>query len=193
LAKIWAFIIIISIFYGLATNRSGDLTSALLSIPEDALKVSFTMVSAACFWSGFLYIMKDAGIIDMISLALQPILKFIFPKLNDKEAMNYISMNVAANLLGLGSAATPSGLMAMKRLQEVSPNNKDVASNDMVTFLVLNTAGLTIIPTTVMAIRKSLGSVNPADFIFVGLLASAASTFIGLIVERLLRQVFKHG
>ena len=137
--------------------------------------------------------MKDAGIIDMIALALQPILKFIFPKLNDKEAMNYISMNVAANLLGLGSAATPSGLMAMKRLQEVSPNNKDVASNDMVTFLVLNTAGLTIIPTTVMAIRKSLGSVNPADFIFVGLLASAASTFIGLIVERLLRQVFKHG
>ncbi len=189
MAKIWTFIIIISMLYGLVTFRSEELTKALLSIPLEALQVSFTMVSAACFWSGFLYIMKDSGLIDLIAFSLQPVLKLIFPKLKDKEALNYISINVAANLLGLGSAATPSGLMAMRRLLEISPRKKDVASDDMVTFLVLNTSGLTLIPTTVMAIRQSLGSQNPADFLLLGLIATSISTFLGLVFERLLRQV----
>jgi spore maturation protein A len=100
-------------------------------------------------------------------------------------------MNFSANLFGLGFAATPSGLLGMKRLSEISEIDKSVASDDMVTFLVLNTAGVTLVPTTVLALRDSLGSVNPADFMLIGLIGTLLSCVGGVVIERLLRRPYQ--
>jgi spore maturation protein A len=190
MGKIWSWIIILAIIYGIVTGRGSNLANALLDIPLSSFKLSITIVTAACFWSGFLYILLDVGIIDLMAKWLSPFLRIIFPKLKDKEALRYISANIAANMLGLGSASTPSGLKAMKRLQEISPLPKDVASDDMITFLVLNTAGITLIPTTVIAIRQALHANNPTDFIVVGLLATIIATIKGIIFERIIRRPY---
>jgi spore maturation protein A len=190
MGKIWSWIIVLAITYGIVTGRGQDLANAILKVPLNSFKLALTIVTAACFWSGFMKIMIDIGLVDIISKWLKPLLKIIFPNLNDKEALGYISTNIAANLLGLGSAATPSGIKAMKRLQEISKLPKDVASDDMITFLVLNTAGVTLIPTTVIAIRQSLNAKNPTDFVLVGLLATLLATILGVIFERIIRRPY---
>ena len=136
-------------------------------------------------------VMEEAGVITKLSKLLSPLMKVIFPKLKDEKALNYISTNISANLFGLGFAATPSGLLGMKRLSEISDVDKDTASDDMVTFLVLNTAGVTLVPTTVLALRDSLGSSNPADFMFIGLIGTLLSCVGGIVIERLLRRPVK--
>ena len=112
------------------------------------------------------------------------------PNLKDKEAKKYISSNIAANIFGLGFAATPSGLKAMKRLKEIS-KEEHTASDEMVTFLVLNTAGVTLLPTTVMAIRQSYGSINPVDFLPLAIIGTICSCIGGLILDYLFRKFSK--
>ena len=134
-------------------------------------------------------IMYDVGLIDILATALNPLLSFIMPSLKDEKAKKYISTNIAANMFGLGFAATPAGLNAIKRLQEISPEkDKTVASDDMVTFLILNTAGVTLIPTTVIAIRQSYGSINPTDFMIYGIIGTICSCVAGLLIDRIFRK-----
>ena len=133
-------------------------------------------------------IMYDSGLIDYLSLALSPLLNLIMPSLKDEKAKKYISTNIAANMFGLGFAATPAGLNGIKRLQEISPEkDKSVASDDMVTFLILNTAGVTLIPTTVIAIRQAYGATNPTDFMIFGIIGTICSCIAGLIADRIFR------
>ena len=133
--------------------------------------------------------MYDVGLIDLISKALNPLLSLIMPTLNDEKAKKYISTNIAANMFGLGFAATPAGLNGIKRLQEISPEaDKTVASDDMVTFLILNTAGVTLIPTTVIAIRQSYGAANPTDFMIYGIIGTVCSCVAGLVLDRIFRK-----
>ena len=110
--------------------------------------------------------------------------------LKDKEAIEYLSMNIAANMFGLGYAATPSGLKGIKRLKEISTFPEGVASDEMITFLVLNTAGVTLIPTTVISIRKSYGSKTPTDFVFFAILSTLSSCVFGLLADKLLRKPY---
>lgn len=189
--KIWAGIIAIAVSYGLISGRGVSMAEALLKIPEEAFYLALTVIGSAIMWSGFVKIMENAGIIEVISKGLKPIMKLIFPKLKDEIALKYISMNIAANLFGLGFAATPSGLKGIKRLKEISDVPEGVASNDMITFLVLNTAGVTLIPTTVLAIRQSLGSINPADFMFIGLIGTVISCLCGVIADRVFRKPYR--
>lgn len=189
--KIWGGIIGISVFYGLISGRGIAMANALLNIPKDAFELSLTVIGSALLWSGFVKIMESAGIIKVISKWLRPLLRFIMPNLKDEIAIQYISTNIAANLFGLGFAATPSGLKGIKRLKEISPEPEGVASDDMITFLVLNTAGVTLIPTTVLAIRQSLGSANPADFMLIGLIGTILSCVFGLVADRVFRRPYK--
>ena len=153
--RIFVGIVIISLLYGLFSGRYEEMANAILSLPEEVLSLVCTLVFSATFWSGIMMIMFDSGLIDQIAIALNPLLKLIMPNLKDQEAKNYIAMNISANIFELGFAATPAGLKAMKRLKEISTEkDSNVASDEMVTFLVLNTAGVTILPTTVMAIRQ---------------------------------------
>lgn len=183
--KIWVVLIIVCIFYGLVTGRFDAMSSSILALPQDGLELVCTLVFSACFWSGIMTIMYDSGVIDKLAKLLNPFLRKIMPNLNDDEAYKYVAMNIAANIFGLGFAATPAGLKAIKRMKELSnEEDKSTATNEMVTFLVLNTAGVTILPTTVMAIRQQYGSVNPADFLFLSFIGTLFSCIFGLLLDR---------
>ncbi len=190
--KIFVGIILLSLAYGLLTGRYVEMATSILSLPEEALSLVCTLVFSATFWSGIMTIMYDSGLIHQIAIALDPLLKRIMPNLKDQEAKNYIAMNISANIFELGFAATPAGLKAMKRLKEIS-TEKDprVASDEMVTFLVLNTAGVTILPTTVMAIRQKYGAVNPADFLLLAFVGTLLSCIGGLLLDKLFRSFSK--
>ena len=138
--KLWGGIILFSLIYGIISGRGEKLANIILEVPKETLELSITVIGSALMWSGFMKVMEDSGIISRLSKLFRPLMKLIFPKLKDEKALNYISTNISANLFGLGFAATPSGLLGMKRLSEISEVDKTVASDDMVTFLVLNTA-----------------------------------------------------
>ena len=186
--KIWLIIIFFSLTYGIATGRGEELSNVILNIPKEAFSLLITMITAACFWSGLMKIMESVGIVEFIAKKIRPLFKLIMPNLKDEIALNYVSMNIAANIFGLGYAATPSGLKAVKRMQELNDGDKSEATDEMVTFLVLNTAGVTLIPTSVMAIRASLGAVNPADMLIYPIIATLLSCVSGLIADYYFRR-----
>lgn len=191
MGKIWAFLIVVSSVYALFTGRSEQLLDGILSIPQESFDFLIIILSSTIFWTGFMYIFKEVGIIDFISLAIKPIFKLIMPNLKDKEAIEYLSMNIAANMFGLGFAATPSGLKGIKRLKEISTMPEGVASNEMITFLVLNTAGVTLLPTTVISIRKSYGSSSPTDFVLYAIIGTMMSCVFGLLADKILRKPYR--
>lgn len=186
--KIWLIIICFSLTYGIITGRGEELSNAILNIPKEAFSLLVTMITAACFWSGLVKIMESVGIVDFIAKKIRPLFRLIMPNLKDEKALNYISTNIAANIFGLGYAATPSGLKAVKRMQELNEGDKSEATDEMVTFLVLNTAGVTLIPTSVMAIRSALGAANPADMIIYPIIATLLSCVAGLIADYYFRR-----
>jgi len=186
--KIWLIIICFSLIYGIFTGRGAELSNVILNVPKDAFNLLITMITAACFWSGMMKVMESVGIVDFIAKKIRPLFKLIMPNLKDEQAINYVSMNIAANIFGLGYAATPSGLKAVKRMQELNDGDKSEATDEMVTFLVLNTAGVTLIPTSVMAIRASLGSSNPADMLIFPIIATLLSCVSGLIADVIFRR-----
>jgi spore maturation protein A len=186
--KIWLIIICFSIIYGIGTGRGSELSNVILNIPKESFSLLITMITAACFWSGMMKIMESVGIVDFIAKKIRPLFKLIMPNLKDEEALNCVSMNIAANIFGLGYAATPSGLKAVKRMQELNEGDKCEATDEMVTFLVLNTAGVTLIPTSVMAIRAALGASNPADMLIYPIIATLLSCVAGLIADYYFRR-----
>lgn len=181
--KIWLCIFFVSIVYGGVTGRIENMSNVLLSVPEETISLLITLVGSACFWSGIVKIMERAGIVKWVCKKIRPLFNLIMPHFKDEEALEYVSMNIAANVLGLGYGATPSGLKAIKRMQELNDGDKSEATDEMVTFLVLNTAGVTIIPTTVISIRSALGSVNPSDMIVLPIIATFTSCVAGLLVD----------
>ena len=191
MGKVWAFLISIASIYALFTGRAEQLLDGILSIPEEAFSFLIIVLSSTIFWTGFMYIFKEVGIVDFISLAIKPIFKLIMPNLTDKEAIDYLAMNITANMFGLGFAATPSGLKGIKRLKEISTMPEGVASDEMITFLVLNTAGVTLLPTTVISIRKSYGSKTPTDFVLFAILSTLAACVFGLLADKILRRPYR--
>ena len=180
---IWISIFFISIIYGMFTGRVNDVSNAILNVPKETISLLITLVSSACFWNGMMSILTDVGFIRAMSKKIRPLFKLIMPNFKDDVALDYMSTNIVSNMLGLGYGATPSGLKAIKRMQELNEGDKKEATNEMVTFLVLNTAGVTIIPTTVISIRSSLGSVNPSDMILLPVIATFLSCVVGLISD----------
>ena len=191
MGKIWAFLIVVSSMYAIFTGRHEQLLDGILSIPQESFDFLIVILSSTVFWTGFMYLFKEVGIIDFISLAIKPVFKLIMPNLKDKEAIEYLSMNIAANMFGLGFAATPSGLKGIKRLKEISTMPEGVASNEMITFLVLNTAGVTLLPTTVISIRKSYGSSSPTDFVLYAIIGTMMSCVFGLLADKMLRKPYR--
>ena len=191
MGKIWAVLITFSSVYALLTGRGEALLNAILSIPKESFNFLVIVLSSTIFWTGFMHIFKEVGIIDFISLAIRPIFKLIMPSLKDKEAIEYLSMNIAANMFGLGYAATPSGLKGIKRLKEISTMEEGVASDEMITFLVLNTAGVTLIPTTVISIRNQYGSKYPTDFVLYAIISTLLACVFGLIADKVCRKKYE--
>ena len=143
-------------------------------------------------WLGIMNIATSSGLLKKLSKLLSPVLRILFPEIpKNHESLNYISSNIIANMFGLGNAATPFGLKAMKSLQELN-KKKDTATRSMITFLVINTSGVTIIPTTIISLRMMYGSTNPTSIVLPCILATSLATISGIIIDRILARRCKY-
>ena len=155
---------------------------------KESVETVISMLGVMCFWMGLMEIAEKSGLLTLISQKLSKVLRILFPTIpKDNKALGYIASNVAVNMAGLGSAATPFGLKAMEELQKINPK-KDTASEAMITFLVLNTGGVTIIPTTIIALRTLHKSANPNEVIITCILATFISCFCGLLLDYFIRR-----
>ncbi|MCI8670699.1 MAG: spore maturation protein [Bacilli bacterium] len=185
---IWAGLIIIAIIYSFLTGNIETINNGILTHATSGMNLIIEMMPLIVLWTGIMKIAEDAGLLKVFSKILNPILSKLFPSLNkDHKALGYIASNIAANMLGLGSAATPFGLKAMDELQKDNPR-KDTATEAMITFLILNTGGVTLIPTTVIALRIMHGSANPTEIIITSILATSVSSISGLILDYIIRR-----
>jgi len=184
LNKLWPIFIIISIAYGIATGNISGINNAIFESAESAVDLSLTLIGSMCLWSGIMEIAARTKLIDKINFALRGLMKIVFPKIK-KEDKEYreITMNITANILGLGNAATPLGLKAMKTMQEKN-KDKEKLSDSMAMFIILNTASLQIIPTTVIAIRSSLESTNPTQIILPVWISTICAAISGVLVSK---------
>lgn len=181
LNKIWCFFILIAIVFSLFTGSYMEVNNSIFESISTTKNLILTLLFNICFWSGIINIIKHTSLIDRIKIFLKPLLKLIFPELDFKsEAFENISMNVVSNLLGLGNASTPTGLKAMEKLQERN-SNKEKLSNEMLLFILMNTASIQLIPTNIIGIRMGLGSKNPTGIIL-GVWISSIITFLFIII-----------
>lgn len=189
--KIWGFFIVVGIIFCIFTNRVDLLNTEILESSKSALDMAVKIFPVMALWLGIAKIAEESGLLNKLSLKLSKVLKYIFPEIPKGHAsLSYISSNIIANMFGLGNAATPFGLKAMQSLQELN-KEKDTASRSMITFLVLNTSGVTIIPTTIISLRMMYGSVNPTGIVLPCILITFTSTFAGLIMDKVLARCYK--
>ena len=183
---VWPIFIIISFSYAIFSGNLQSLNTSIFDSVESAVNLSITMLGTICLWSGIINIANHTKIIQIINKLLKPVIKFLFPEIKyNQKAQNEISMNMVANILGLGNAATPLGLKAMETLQKEN-KNKNELSNSMIMLIVLNTASIQLIPTTIIAIRSSLNSKNPTAIIFPVWIATICAAITGITVTKLL-------
>ena len=184
---LWAGMVVVGIIYGAANGKMSDITNAALDSSKEAVVLCITMIGVMSFWVGLMEIATKAGIIRAASNKIQPIVRYLFPDIPEgHQAREHITTNMIANFLGLGWAATPAGLMAMKSLQELNPNkDKTIASRDMCTFLIINISSLQLIPINIIAYRSQYGSVNPAGIVGAGIVATTISTAIGILFAKM--------
>lgn len=186
LNKIWPVFIILSFIYALLKSKMPELNDSIFNSCSQTVEMLLTFLGIMCMWNGIMQIIKETTLIDKIKKLLKPFMKFLFPELNKKsKAYEEMSMNIVANLLGLGNAATPLGLKAMQSLQEEN-ENKETLSNTMIMFLVLNTASIQVIPTTIIAIRSSLGAENPAKIIVPVWISTIMAASAGIFTVKIL-------
>lgn len=181
LNKIWGIFIIIAISYGFFSGNIEYVNDALFESIESTTSFIIKMAGNICFWTGIMNIVSNTTILKKIKKIINPIIKIIFPEIDKKsKAYDEISMNVVSNIVGLGNAATPCGLRAMEEMQKEN-DNKSRLSKSMIKFMLINTASIQLIPTTIIAIRTSLGSSKPSSIVF-GVWFASIITFISIII-----------
>ena len=191
--KIWGFFIVVGIEFAFFNGKIDIINEEILNSCKNTLELVFQLFPVVALWLGIMKIATASGLLQIVSNKLSPFLRIIFPEIpKNHPSLGYISSNIIANVFGLGNAATPFGLKAMESLQELNPNKKE-ASRSMITFLVLNTSGLTLIPTTIISMRMLYGSTNPTEVILPCILATLISTTVGLTLDRILYYRSKHG
>ena len=165
-----------------------EIINSTFSSSKTAFEISLGLTGVLSLWLGIMKIGEKGGVIDLFARVLSPIFTKLFPDIpKGHPVTGSIFMNLAANMLGLDNAATPLGLKAMEELQKIN-NKKDTASTAMITFLVLNTAGVTIIPTTIIAIRLSYGSMNPTEIIAPAVIATTCSCISAILIDYFIRR-----
>ena len=181
---------IIGICYSLITGNL-DIGNHLLASSKKGIELILSIIPIMCLWLGIMNIAKKSGLLDKLAKLLTPILIIIFPEIpKNSPSFSYIGTNIIMNMLGLGNAATPFGLKAIKELQTLN-QKKDEASRSMITFLVMNTASVTIMPTTIISLRMMYNSVSPESIIPYIIITSTLSCLVGLIIDRLFYVVKK--
>jgi len=190
---LWGGMILIGILYGMCTGNMAQVTESIVDGGKEAVSLGISMAGVVAMWSGVMRIAQEAGLIPALAKKMDPILSFLFPKLPKKhKAREYISTNMIANILGLGWAATPAGLKAMKHLAILEAERRQnkvsgvvckvsVASNEMCNFLIINISSLQLIPINIIAYRSQYGSVNPAGIVGPAIVATSIGTLIAVV------------
>ena len=177
---LWAGMVITGVIFGILTGKTNEVSEAFLSSSKEAVSLCITMAGVVAMWSGIMEIAKESGLTTALSRKMKPLIRLLFPGIpKDDIANEYIATNMMANILGLGWAATPSGLLAMKELHRLN-KEKETASNDMCTFLVINISSLQLIPINIIAYRMQYGSVNPTQIVAPSIVATLVSTLVAI-------------
>ena len=185
---LFTFMIIISVLTSIITNKTAEITTSLIESSKSAVELSISLLGMMCFWSGIMQVAKSSGFTEILSRFFKPVTKLLFKNLS-KEESSAITMNMSANFLGLGNAATPFGLNAMEKLQK-SSLIKDTATDNMITFVVLNTCSIQLIPTTVAVLRQNAGSENPMEILPAVIVTSIITAFCALTVAKICNRLF---
>ena len=185
---IWGAMIVISLVTSLFTGRVEQTATAAATGAASAIESCISLLGIMCLWTGIAKIGERAGIISFFSKILRPVTRFIFPKLKDgSPALSAIVMNIVANLLGMGNAATPLGIKAIKELDQLNKDKK-IASDEMCMFVVLNTASIQLFPATLISLRQSFGASNPGEVIVPVWIVSVCALFVGVCIAKMLER-----
>lgn len=185
---LWGGMIIIGIIVAVITGRLPEVTEAIINSPKEAVQLCITVLGVMSMWMGVMKIAEKSGLIASLSRRMRPMLRFLFPDVPDRHpAQKYISINIIANVLGLGWAATPAGIKAMEELQTLNPE-KDTASRAMCMFMIVNMSSLQLVTINILVYRAQYGSANPAEIIGPSIFATAISTIAAIIAGKLLER-----
>ncbi|MBR3120739.1 nucleoside recognition domain-containing protein [Oceanobacillus profundus] len=180
---IWACMAIVGIVFAMFNGTMDEVNKAIFESASEAVTLAISLISILVFWLGIMKIAENAGILKGIAKVFRPVIVKLFPEIpKDHPAIGYIVSNITANLFGLGNAATPLGIKAMEEMKKLS--GSETASRSMITFLALNTSGLTLVPTTVIAIRMQYNSVSPTEIVGTTIIASGVAVTSAILIDR---------
>lgn len=186
---LFSLLIILGIVYSIFNNSIDELLEIILKTPRNAYDLLVNVSVSLVFWNGILEVLKNTNLLSYLSKFISIFIKPLFPTSN-KEALEYISGNIMANVLGLGSAATPFGLKAMEELNKIN-KNKTVASKEMITLLILNTSGITLLPTTIISLRAQYNAKIITQIIPLIITSSIITTIIAILLDYIVRRMVK--
>lgn len=183
---IWAFLIVIGTLVGLLNGNAQAVSEAAVKGATDAALLCVSLIGAYALWLGTLNIANAAGLVQGIAKRMRRVIHWLFPGIPEgNPATGYITLNIVANMLGMGNAATPFGLKAIKELQELNPD-KQRATDSMCMLLIVNASSVQILPLTVIALRSAAGSAAPAEIVISTLLATIVTTSVGIIAGKIM-------
>lgn len=186
---LWGIMIVLGITVGVIRGEIGEVSKATINSSKEAVALCITMLGIMAMWTGIMQVAKKCGLVAAFTRALNPILRLLYPDIPEGHvAKEHIASNMIANILGLGWAATPMGLMAMKELRALN-HNSEVASYDMCTLLIINISSLQLIPVNIIAYRSQYGSANPSEILAPAIIATLISTFVGIAFSVIARKV----
>jgi spore maturation protein A len=181
---IWVGLTLIGLVFAAINGTMNEVNEAIFKGAKEAVTLCIGLISVLVFWLGMMKIAEDSGLLNKLTSLFKPIVKRIFPEVpTNHPALGYILSNMMANMFGLGNAATPLGIKAMEQLKELN-GGRNEASRSMVTFLALNTASVTLVPTTVIAIRMNYGSVSPTEIVGPTLVTTILSAIAAILIDR---------
>ncbi|MDR3178883.1 MAG: spore maturation protein A [Oscillospiraceae bacterium] len=185
---IFGALFVISVISAIITGRLEEVSNSILSGTNEAVKLTISLLGMMCFWTGIMKIADKGGITILLANFFSPVMRLLFPDYKKTSpAIKAICMNITANFLGLGNAATPMGIAAMKEMQRENPK-KEIANNSMAMFVIINTASIQLIPTTMAILRKVHGSTSPFDVMPCVWISSAVALLIGIISAKILEK-----
>ncbi|WP_066640001.1 nucleoside recognition domain-containing protein [Desulfolucanica intricata] len=188
---IWLIMITLGIIVAGLNGNIEVVTKAALDGAQAGVTTSLNLIAIITFWLGIMKLAEAAGLVRALAYLVRPLTRFLFPSIpREHPAMGAIVMNLSANILGLGNASTPMGLIAMQELQKLNRHRPDTASDAMCTFLALNTSCITLIPTTIIGIRLLYGSANPTEIVGTTIFATACGMTVAIMVDRMLRYIY---
>jgi len=188
---IWLFLLLSGVIAAVLGGNVEAITDAVFASSADAVSITINIIGSLCLWMGLLKLAEESGLIELLARLAAPVAGWLFPSVpKNHKAISSIMMNLGANILGLGNAATPFGLKAMEELQELN-KQKDTASDAMITFMALNTSCITLLPATVISLRVQAGSQNAAEIVIASLLSTAVGMLAAVFFDRFLRKRYQ--